>query len=1513
MADSVRDLVVRLSFQHGDTKSQIAAIKNEIKLLDGGFDSAGQAADGFSGRLNDAGARTDALRQKLALQNQVVQKYGTALENAQSKLQQATAKHDEYGKKLDAAKTKHSALKDEISQLEAAMDASKKATGENTDEYINMYIHLDELNAALEKNEQEIKTLEGNYNRTGKTIVSTGKSIQQLKAAEQEALSTQEKLRAELAKFDPTLRTTKEKLDAAAAGFKSFSEAAKSAGDAQVQAGQALSKGSALIATAGAAAAGAAVSWESDFASVRKTVNGTEEDLAALEEALLDMGEAKSADYSDLAAIAANAGQLGIATENVESFTATMADLAETTDMTADSASSDFAQFANITGMAQDAIGNMGSAVVELGNNLATTESKTVSMAMRIAAAGTQANMSQADILGVAAGLSSLGLEAEAGGTAFSKAISSMLVAVETGSDELEGYAEVAGMTAESFAKAFREDAAGAFIQFVQGLSSGSESAIVMLDKLDITEVRLRDTLLRASNAGDLLTESVEMSNRAWEENTALTNEAAVRYGTTASRMQMLGNRAQRTAIDFGNSLLPALEEGMDFLDGVIDKFAALDDQQRTQILTWGAYAAGIGPAVTLLGKANQGLSAAAGGVSKLLNAASDSGLKGLIGSIGKLLGPAGVLALAAGAGVAAYKFYDWASGAKAAREAMEDMVAIAKEWNETQAQTIYDTGNSDPLARFGLTKDAFTSASAAAQSWMDELMQVWTDGERETKEQVSHFADAFASASDEVRGKISQRGNLLEGLGTLTPEMQAQMDADLAQLKAWDDEIAALLKKRQGGMLNEEDQARLNEVIRLRAELDLSYSDGTDDGYQSILLGMQAEVERLKAEGAEAGADVFGDALNALADGRSAYMDSLDASYDAQYAQIAAIEDETARTAALKALNEQYNAQRLEGEKAYNAAVQEAASASWEANGMREQVQLIDELAAMLGSGDIDMTQLAEWTNQLDEGKMTSMLSLVEQLKSSGMDDSQLAQLGIDAADLYSKIQQIRDLTADNDMLSGLNSMFGEALPDEITRIMVGLDMTQAAADWEAWKEGAATFETQGTVSITMNALDETAIAAWESANAIELAGPVAKVGVALGADWQNDLHALMEDGLLAVYGEDGMPIPVSPEILEQLDGSDIIALDEDGTYHVIITPEVGSAEGIGASGSAMAADNQAVFSSPGGWLGGFSSQDVVDNINEAIAAVDLWDQRIAELEASGEGTDSAVNIRAGALGNLQTSLEGLTDVDIEKISARISNLMAAIGSGELDPETAAQYAAELQQLLNVISAADQYLGTGNQISAGIAQGMAAYGWDGDASTIAGSITASINSALGIASPARKLIPTGENAAAGIAKGLMDYSFASAASDMEAKGYSMGSSFGAGVSRGLQSRMRTAVAQAKAYANQITAAFQSAWEIHSPSRVAAGLTEMFGAGLEEGMKDWPTVSERLLEDDILRARSGYQSTVTHETDARTYNASSNVYVDKLEVRSEQDIHDLSTEIAQLTKAQQAGVGKKQA
>lgn len=128
--------------------------------------------------------------------------------------------------------------------------------------------------------------------------------------------------------------------------------------------------------------------FESAFAGVKKTVNASDEELKNMRDDIRQMAKEMPSSAAELSAIAESAGQLGIQTDNITEFTKTMANMAVATNLTSEDAAVNFAKFANITGMAQDNFDELGSSVVDLGNNLATNEADIVSMGMRIAAAG---------------------------------------------------------------------------------------------------------------------------------------------------------------------------------------------------------------------------------------------------------------------------------------------------------------------------------------------------------------------------------------------------------------------------------------------------------------------------------------------------------------------------------------------------------------------------------------------------------------------------------------------------------------------------------------------------------------------------------------------------------------------------------------------------------------------------------------------------------------------------------------------------------------------------------------------------------------------------------------------------------------------------------------------------------------------------------------------------------------------------------------------------------------------
>lgn len=368
-----------------------------------------------------------------------------------------------------------------------------------------------------------------------------------------------------------------------------------------------------------------AMSWESAFAGVKKTndevVDSTGNvvySYADLENGLRDLAAQLPASHQEIAGVAEAAGQLGIKSQDVVSFTKTMIDMGESTNLSAEDAASAIAKIANITGLTSDEYQRFGSSVVALGNNFATTESDIVSMANRLAASGTLAGLTNQEILGLATAMSSVGIEAEAGGTAMTQTLAAIESAVAAGGEDLQKFATVAGESAQEFADKWKNHPIEAIQDFIRGLGKldeKGESATMVLDDMQLSGVRQSNMLKSLALAADTMTGAVDLSNRAWSENTALTNEASTRYETTESKLKMLKNQVVDMAIDFGGPFVDALKNGLEaskplvqMLSDMAKKFNELSPAQQQHIMKWLAIAAAAGPALSILGKLTTGL-----------------------------------------------------------------------------------------------------------------------------------------------------------------------------------------------------------------------------------------------------------------------------------------------------------------------------------------------------------------------------------------------------------------------------------------------------------------------------------------------------------------------------------------------------------------------------------------------------------------------------------------------------------------------------------------------------------------------------------------------------------------------------------------------------------------------------------------------------------------------------------------------------------------------------------------
>lgn len=498
------------------------------------------------------------------------------------------------------------------------------------------------LDSSLKNNGKNTDLLQAKYKTLGQAIEAQRKVLDQMKksfdtlepgtAKFDKAAAEIERENAKLAAMEGQLRNVQQAL-IAVGKENSFANRINKYGDSFIKSGDKIKTFGDNVSSLGGklttgltlplvASVGlvtkAASDYESAFAGVKKTVDETATvSYKNLSDGIRQMAKELPASAVEIANVAEVAGQLGIKAEDILTFSRTMIDMGESTNLSAEEAATAIAKIANILGLTSDEYGRFGASVVDLGNNFATTERDIVEMTNRLAAGGKLAGLTAPDILGLATAMSSVGIEAEAGGTAMTQTLTAIGNAVSlTGkgaADDLNLIAKTAGMTSEEFQQAWKEKPVVALQSFIKGLKDAQEKGVNMnaiLAQLGMTGIRQSNMLKSLALASDKMGDAVDRSNKAWKENTALTNEANKRYETTESQLKMFKNQVTDLAIEFGGPLLKALRDGLkagkpwiDILAEMAKHFSSMSEEEQRNVLKWAALTAGAGPALNLLGK----------------------------------------------------------------------------------------------------------------------------------------------------------------------------------------------------------------------------------------------------------------------------------------------------------------------------------------------------------------------------------------------------------------------------------------------------------------------------------------------------------------------------------------------------------------------------------------------------------------------------------------------------------------------------------------------------------------------------------------------------------------------------------------------------------------------------------------------------------------------------------------------------------------------------------------------
>lgn len=520
----------------------------------------------------------------------------------------------------------------------------------------------------------------------------------------------------------------------------------------------------------------ASMDFESAITGVAKTTDLTDEELADMSDAIKAMSTEIPASTTEIADVAEAAGQLGIQKDALLDFTRVMTMLGTATNMTAEDAATALARFANITGMSADNYDRLGAVIVDLGNNFATTESEITQMGTRLASGGKLAGLTEPQIMALAAAMSSVGIEAEAGGTAMTQTLNAIEKAVATGEDSLQSFADVAGMSADSFAEMWNTDALGALTAFIRGLGNldeQGESAVLVLEDLGLTGIRQSNMLKSLALAADQMDSAVQTANTAWDENIALTNEANKRYATTQSKLDMMQNAYNNLKVAVGDAFTPALRDAYDAGTDVLNVLSEFVQENP-------ALVKGVATFTGVVGGATVALTAyaAISKVIKALDIATTFG--GMAGPI--MLGVTAVAALAGGIVAMADAAEDRAA------PSVKELTEAARDMNEalTDAKSGFDDSVGSTMA-----------TATVAEQYIDRLKELDSVGEKTTAQQQEYHGILMklVETIPELSSYIDLENDSIDG-GTAALKANTDAWVENARAQAYQNELSEIYAK---------------------------------------------------------------------------------------------------------------------------------------------------------------------------------------------------------------------------------------------------------------------------------------------------------------------------------------------------------------------------------------------------------------------------------------------------------------------------------------------------------------------------------------------------------------------------------------------------------------------------------------------------------------------------------------------------------------------------------------------
>ena len=334
------------------------------------------------------------------------------------------------------------------------------------------------------------------------------------------------------------------------------------------------------------AAVQAGIAQERAFADVKRTAQGTTNDLNELRKAYTDLSTQKVVTpFADLAKIGTLGAQMNIPTKDLKDFTTAVAEFSTVTEMDVEAATTAFGRFGQMMGGLQESSKGAGDGykilanqVADLGAKSVATEPEIANMMVSIAAQGKSAGFTQNQILALSSTLSSLAIPKEWARGSLQRIFNSINTAAAEGGDAMHTYARAVGVTDAEFQKLWRDDPNKVFqgiLQNLAGIGDKVQKAQAIKD-LGFKNVRDVELLSRMSNSVGLYVEQLQEAERASKNTSFIDDSMSIITDTMSAKLQQFQNALQNAGAAMNSSFMVPMKAIVTVATLAVNAFAQL-------------------------------------------------------------------------------------------------------------------------------------------------------------------------------------------------------------------------------------------------------------------------------------------------------------------------------------------------------------------------------------------------------------------------------------------------------------------------------------------------------------------------------------------------------------------------------------------------------------------------------------------------------------------------------------------------------------------------------------------------------------------------------------------------------------------------------------------------------------------------------------------------------------------------------------------------------------------------